>query len=154
MNSVKLLSFQRDILRTLTGPSPEADGLLLIAQGLGLRAIVVALLKHYGDSSKSVLVLNVTEDEQESLRDDLGMKLQICSYETPARERSAPTAYVTRHTSLNANADADARSEMYKRGSIISLTTQVLVIDMLTKTCPHDQIRGLMIFHAEKYVSR
>ena len=42
------------------------------------------------------------------------------------------------------------RQELYRRGGIFSVTSQILIVDMLQSTLPTEMITGFMILHAER----
>lgn len=42
---------------------------------------------------------------------------------------------------------------LYKGGGLISVTSRILVVDMLQSDIPTDMITGILVLHAEKYVS-
>ena len=132
MSSDAILSFQRTILSNLTQPGPAAlsDGLLIIARGLGLRTIISRFLKIYDEPTNLVLLVNATEDEERSLSEELGMRLRAIGHELPSKERQAS----------------------YAKGGILSVTSRILVVDMLNKIIPLEHITGLVIMHAETYV--
>ena len=44
------------------------------------------------------------------------------------------------------------RQELYKRGGLISVTSRILVVDMLQEDIPVQLITGMLILHAEKCV--
>lgn len=39
---------------------------------------------------------------------------------------------------------------MYRKGGLFSVTSRILVVDMLQNTIPIDMITGIMVLHAEK----
>lgn len=43
--------------------------------------------------------------------------------------------------------------ELYKSGGLLSVTSRILVVDMLTKIIPVDLISGVVVLHAETCVS-
>lgn len=45
------------------------------------------------------------------------------------------------------------RQELYKQGGLMSVTSRILVVDMLQSDIPTDLITGIIVLHAEKYVS-
>lgn len=47
----------------------------------------------------------------------------------------------------------DHRRDLYKGGGLISVTSQILVVDMLQSDIPTDLITGIIVLHAEKYTS-
>jgi DNA excision repair protein ERCC-4 len=42
------------------------------------------------------------------------------------------------------------RQELYRRGGIFSVTSQILVVDMLQSILPTELMTGIMILHAER----
>ncbi|CUA73275.1 DNA excision repair protein ERCC-4 [Rhizoctonia solani] len=43
-----------------------------------------------------------------------------------------------------------ARNELYNRGGLVSVTSRILVVDMLKKDIPTEKITGIVVMHAEK----
>ena len=44
------------------------------------------------------------------------------------------------------------RQDLYKRGGLMSVTSRILVVDMLQSDIPIDLITGILVLHAEKCV--
>lgn len=44
------------------------------------------------------------------------------------------------------------RQDLYKKGGLISVTSRILVVDMLQSDIPTDLITGLLVMHAERPV--
>jgi len=125
---VRLLPYQRTILETMSATTPGSDGLLIIARGLGLRAILAGLLRLYARPENMVLLINATEEEERGLSEELHQNLKVLGFEMPAKERRA----------------------VYRNGGIISVTTRIIVVDMLDGTCPRSAITGLVVLHADR----
>ena len=125
---VRLLPYQRSILETMSATTPGSDGLLIIARGLGLRAILTGLLRLYARPENMVLLINATEEEERGLSEELHQNLKVLGFEMPAKERRA----------------------VYRNGGIISVTTRIIVVDMLDGTCPRSAITGLVVLHADR----
>lgn len=45
------------------------------------------------------------------------------------------------------------RQSLYKQGGLISVTSRILVVDMLQGDIPIELVTGMIVMHAEKYVS-
>ncbi|KAL1915153.1 uncharacterized protein VTP21DRAFT_7634 [Calcarisporiella thermophila] len=124
------LEFQRQIVTELLAE----DGLLILARGLGLPSILCALLQIYSAPEHLVLLLNTNQEEETALREELavnGVKqpgLRVINNETPASERS----------------------EIYKSGGILSITSRILIVDMLNKSIPTHIVSGILVNHAER----
>ncbi|TDL21605.1 hypothetical protein BD410DRAFT_815247 [Rickenella mellea] len=127
-----LLQFQRSILETIHDPS-NSD-LTVLARGLGLRKIVCTLLKIYDGPQNLVLLVNATSEEEASIGEDLGVMgcrkpgLRVVSYEMGKKDRQS----------------------LYKQGGLISVTSRILVVDMLQSDIPTELITGLIVLHAER----
>ena len=46
----------------------------------------------------------------------------------------------------------DFRQDLYKKGGLISVTSQIFTVDMLTADIPTHLITGVIILHAERYL--
>ncbi|GAA5880947.1 hypothetical protein JCM16303_005184 [Sporobolomyces ruberrimus] len=119
-----MLSFQRDILSQLTG---GPDALVIMARGLGLRSVVTTFLKVYDMPEKLVFLLNATVDEERGLAEEVGMRMKIVGYDLPEA----------------------TRQRMYKDGGLFSVSTTILVTDMLKGSVPVDLVTGVVVLHAE-----
>jgi DNA excision repair protein ERCC-4 len=42
------------------------------------------------------------------------------------------------------------RQEAYRKGGILSVTSRILVVDMLNKIIPTATVAGMLVLHAEK----
>ncbi|KAJ1579870.1 hypothetical protein NDA12_007357 [Ustilago hordei] len=133
-----LLPFHCQIVNSLVpsqDDSPdEGDALVIIARGLGLRRIVSTILRIYDSPNSLVILVNATSEEESGIGEELttlGVRkpgLRAIHHEMPAKQRS----------------------EMYLSGGIMSVTSRILVVDMLSKRIPTGLITGLVVLHAEK----
>ncbi|KAL0961548.1 hypothetical protein HGRIS_006487 [Hohenbuehelia grisea] len=127
-----LLSFHAAICAKIV--DPVQNDLLILAPGLGLRRVLCALMKTYDDKKNLVLLLNATPEEESEIGEELSLigcrkpGLRTVGYETGSKERQ----------------------EIYKQGGLISVTSRILVVDILQSDIPTHLITGLLILHAEK----
>jgi len=101
--------------------------------------------------------INATPDEEAGLGEllsTMGVRrpgLRIVSFEMPGKERSvfscSPPPFLPRSSFLPCFA---SRRALYHAGGLISVTSRILVVDMLTKNIPTEMISGLVVLHAEK----
>ncbi|KAJ3100885.1 hypothetical protein HDU97_001875 [Phlyctochytrium planicorne] len=121
-----------------------ADGFLVIAKGLGLRPVLLTFLKLHADKKNLVFLINSTGKELESFKEDViaaaveygamsdivvdPMHFHIINNETPAAERAA----------------------IYVAGGLVSITSRILVVDMLNGTVPMHLITGILVNNAHK----
>ncbi|BGP43109.1 DNA repair protein RAD16 [Rhodotorula kratochvilovae] len=132
VDSSQLLPFQRSVLRQLVppenAPPTTGDALLIMARGLGLRTVITTFLKIYDMPEKLVLVVNATADEERSFAEEVGMRLKVIGYEVTD----------------------DKRERMYKDGGLFSVTSRILIVDMLKGRIPTSLITGMVVLHAEE----
>ena len=85
--------------------------------------------------------------------------LRVLTYEMGSKERSvSPSSIEDRPlgraprplTSLRPT--PVARNTLYLQGGLFSVTSRILVVDLLTKNVPPEMITGLMVLHAEQCV--
>ncbi|KAF8639006.1 hypothetical protein AX17_001785 [Amanita inopinata Kibby_2008] len=127
-----LLSYHKKILEDIHDPANSE--LLVIARGLGLRRIICTLMKIYDSPKNLVLLVNATQEEEYGIGEELNIMgcrnpgLRVIGYETGSKERQV----------------------LYKAGGLISVTSRILVVDMLQSDIPIDLITGLIVLHAER----
>ncbi|GAA5837199.1 hypothetical protein JCM5353_001595 [Sporobolomyces roseus] len=130
-DSQALLPFQRDLLTELIpseGATPTStDGMVIMARGLGLRSVVTTFLKIYDMPEKLVFLLNATADEERGFAEEVGMRLKIVGYDLPEA----------------------TREKMYKDGGLFSVSSTILITDMLKGSVPVELITGMVVMHAE-----
>ncbi|KAF9030370.1 hypothetical protein BDZ89DRAFT_1159420 [Hymenopellis radicata] len=128
-----LLPFHTKILTELHDPSTSE--LVVLARGLGLRRILCTLMKIYDSPQNLVLLVNATPEEETEIGEELGIMgcrkpgLRVIGYETGTSK---------------------ARQELYKGGGLISVTSRILVVDMLQNDIQIDLITGIIVLHAER----
>lgn len=127
-----LLPFHTAILEKIHDPSTSE--LALIARGLGLRRIVCKLLQIYDSPQNLVILVNASQEEASAIGEELGVLgcrnpgLRIIAFETGKKERQ----------------------ELYKKGGLLAVTSQILTVDMLTGDIPTHLITGIVLLHAER----
>ncbi|KAI0347344.1 hypothetical protein BDW22DRAFT_1351756 [Trametopsis cervina] len=127
-----LLSFHTSLLSKIHDPSQSE--LVLLARGLGLRRLVCTLLRIYDSPQSLVLLVNASADEEAAIGEELGVLgcrapgLRIVGFETVKRDRQ----------------------DLYKKGGLVSITSQILTVDMLTGDLPTALVTGIIMLHAER----
>lgn len=124
------LQYQREILDELLAE----DGFLILSRGLGLRRIICALLKIYSHTNHLVILLNTPANEEIIIKEELA--------EMGVRK---PGLRV-----VNNEMGTKERSELYLSGGILSITSRILIVDLLTKRIPSYLITGILVNHAER----
>ncbi|KAI9511512.1 hypothetical protein F5148DRAFT_1171066 [Russula earlei] len=132
MSLGSLLPFHQAILEEIH--DPLTSQLVLLARGLGLRKIVCTLMQIYDQSTNLVLLVNASADEEAAIGEELGIMgcrkpgLRVVGYEMGKKDRQ----------------------DLYKNGGLISVTSRILVVDMLQSDLPTELVTGLLVLHAEK----
>lgn len=133
-----LLPFHRAILHRLIPAENDElrDLLVILAPGLGLRKVVSTLLRVYARPNSLILVLNASESEVAAMNhciSMLGMNENVIQ-------------------DIHHDMSAKQRAELYVSGGIISVTSRILVVDMLSKRVPTNALTGMVVLHAERVV--
>lgn len=128
-----LLPFHTNIIQEIHDPSTSE--LIILARGLGLRRIICTLMKIYDSPQNLILLVNATPEEETEIGEELGIMgcrkpgLRVVDYETGTSKD---------------------RQNLYKNGGLISVTSRILVVDMLQTDIPIDLVTGILVLHAEK----
>ncbi|KAI9208291.1 uncharacterized protein BJ171DRAFT_438598 [Polychytrium aggregatum] len=115
--------------------SPEdGDGLMIAAKGLGIRSVILTFLKIYASPSNLVLLINTPLREAESYLDDLALD----------------DPHTKAHINVINQATSAERSLIYLGGGVVSVSSRVLVVDLLNKVVPVEKITGIIVNHAHR----
>ncbi|KAI9891909.1 MAG: hypothetical protein M1814_002294 [Vezdaea aestivalis] len=139
-SAVKLslpLEYQQDIYKELK----EDDEVVVLAKGLGLLRIVANLLYSFRTAGQClILIIGADDPERYWLSEEL--------IELSAINRSPVI------TGLNAvtaeSMTLQAREDLYKEGGVISVTSRILITDLLVKVVDPATITGIIVLHAER----
>ena len=130
-----LLPYHRAILERLVPEDDQLRDLLVIsAPGLGLRRVVTTLLRVYYSPQHLVLLLNAEPRDVKGINHDLGTLglrhdvIQPLHYEMPSIQRQ----------------------QLYLSGGILSVTSRILIVDLLAKRLPTQLVTGVIVLHAER----
>ncbi|KAE8226227.1 hypothetical protein CF319_g1147 [Tilletia indica] len=110
------------------------NALVILARGLGLRRLVATVLKIYDGSHNLVILVNAQPEEEAALAEEL----TTLGVKRPGLR------------SVSHEMNAKTRQELYLSGGLLSVTSRILVVDMLNKRIPTHLITGIVVLHAEK----
>ncbi|KAL3422310.1 DNA repair protein [Phlyctema vagabunda] len=134
------LKYQQELFQELR----SKDQLVILARGLGLLRLVTNLLHSY-DAAGNNLILVVGADEREN------------GWIGEALAEHAAISMAPRARGLSVvNTDmmtVGRREKMYAKGGIFSITSRILVVDLLTSLLDPETITGLVVLHADKIVA-
>ncbi|KAJ5708628.1 DNA repair protein [Penicillium malachiteum] len=134
------LQYQQDIFTELRAE----DELVILARGLGLLQLITNFL-HFHDAAGNNLVLVVGADEREN--EWIGEALS----EHNDRSKS-PLARGLRIINTE-KATVPVREGIYSRGGILSVTSRILVTDLLSKLLDPEKVTGIVILHADRVIA-
>jgi DNA excision repair protein ERCC-4 len=112
------------------------DGLLVLAEGLGIERIFLNIVKLYCSPTHFVLIINTSEEEENYFLSKLKQ----------ANVVDLPKRITTETHSIN------ERTQAYMQGGCYFITTRILVVDLLTDRIPVDLINGILVYKAHKIV--
>ncbi|PQE05054.1 putative MUS-38 involved in nucleotide excision repair protein [Rutstroemia sp. NJR-2017a BBW] len=134
------LKYQQEIFQELR----QKDELVVLARGLGLLRLVTNLLHSY-DAAGNNLIILVGADEREN------------GWIGEALAEHAAISMAPRARGLSVvNTDVmsvGTREKMYAQGGIFSITSRILVVDLLTSLLDPETITGVVVLHADKVVA-
>ncbi|KAJ5094696.1 DNA repair protein [Penicillium angulare] len=134
------LQYQQDIFTDLRAE----DELVVLARGLGLLQLITNFL-HFHDAAGNNLVLVVGADDREN--EWIGEALSEHNDRT-----KSPLARGLRVINTE-KATVPVREGIYSRGGILSVTSRILVTDLLSKLLEPEKVTGMVILHADKVVA-
>jgi DNA excision repair protein ERCC-4 len=120
------------------------DELVVLARGLGLMRLVTNLLHSY-DAAGNNLIVVVGADEREN--GWLGEALAEHAAISMSPKARGLTVVNTDFQSVG------AREKMYSAGGIFSVTSQILVVDLLTGLLNPETVTGLVVMHADRVIA-
>jgi len=134
------LKYQQELFQELR----QKNELVLLARGLGLLRLVTNLLHSYDAAGNSlILVVGAEERENGWIGEALAEHAAI-SRSSKARGLSVVNTDLT---------SVETRRKMYEQGGIFSITSRILVVDLLVRLMPTESIAGVVVLHADKVVA-
>ncbi|KAI5921886.1 DNA repair protein [Camillea tinctor] len=134
------LEYQQHLFQELRAE----DELVVIAKGLGLMRLVNNLLHSYDAAGNNLIIIVGAEDRENGW---IGEALAEHAAISMAPKARGLTVVNTDFTSVG------AREKMYAKGGIYSITSRILVVDLLTGLLNPESITGVVVLHADKVVA-
>ncbi|KAI8190417.1 DNA repair protein rad16 [Colletotrichum sp. SAR 10_75] len=134
------LEYQQNLFQELR----NEDELVVLARGLGLMRLVTNLLHSYDAAGNNLIILVGAEDRENNWIGEALAEHAAISMSPNAR---GLTVVNTDFTSVG------AREKMYARGGIFSITSRILVVDLLTNLLDTEKVTGLVVLHADRVVA-
>jgi hypothetical protein len=127
-----MLGFHEQMVSELV----EADGVTVLAAGLGLTKVLASLLRlHVQEKSGELVLLLSTSDEQrQALREEL---------QEQDATAALPLEINNEYTSLE-------RMQCYAKGGVFFITSRILIVDMLNERVPLSKVAGVVVNNAHR----
>ena len=140
-----MFEFQREIIRDLELNPKEkdviesnSDGLLILCKGLDLESILISFVKVYCVPQSLVLLLNCFHTD-------------ILAIEYALKKHfSATKVHPELFRTVTSDTPSAARSALYLTGGVFSISSQILVLDILNGVIPMHLVSGLLVNHAHR----
>nr|XP_020498192.1 DNA repair endonuclease XPF [Labrus bergylta] len=126
-----LLEFETEMFLSLFG----SDGLLVVAEGMGIDRILLQFMRVYSEPGSLVLLLNTTTAEQEYFTEQL---------------RVEGVTHLPR--TVTSDVQSAERYNVYTEGGVLFVTSRILVVDFLTDRIPAHLITGILVYRAHKII--
>uniref|UniRef100_A0AAQ5Z304 DNA repair endonuclease XPF n=1 Tax=Amphiprion ocellaris TaxID=80972 RepID=A0AAQ5Z304_AMPOC len=126
-----LLEFETEMFLSLFG----CDGLLVVAEGMGVDRILLQFMRVYSEQGSLVLLLNTTTPEQEYFTEQL---------------RVEGVTHLPR--TVTSDVQSAERYNVYTEGGVLFVTSRILVVDFLTDRIPAHLISGILVYRAHKII--
>ncbi|XP_077406225.1 DNA repair endonuclease XPF [Vanacampus margaritifer] len=126
-----LLEFETEMFLSLF----SCDGLLVVAEGMGIDRILLQFMRVYSEQGSLVLLLNTTTPEQEYLTEQLQVE---------------GVTHLPR--TVTSEVQGTERYDVYTKGGVLFVTSRILVVDFLTDRIPAHLISGILVYRAHKII--
>ncbi|KFA49712.1 hypothetical protein S40293_01383 [Stachybotrys chartarum IBT 40293] len=131
------LEYQQSLFQELR----VEDELVILARGLGLMRLVTNLLHSYDAAGNNLIVIVGAEERENAW---IGEALAEHAAISSAPKARGLTVVNTDFQSVG------AREKMYAGGGIFSITSRILVVDLLTNLLDPETVTGLLVLHADR----
>ena len=119
----------------------QGDGLIVLARGLGLPSIVSNVLHAVNLPGSLIILLGADEREEKWLGDSLATRVTRPGEAIRGRGLQIINSELT---------GVEKRQNAYARGGVFSITSRILIVDMLSGVIDTTQIAGLVVLKADK----
>lgn len=125
-----MLQFHEQIVAELV----EENGVTVIAAGLGLAKVLAALIRIHSQENGLVLLLSTSDAQRQSLVEEI--------------QEQDPAAPLPKD--INNQYTSAERIELYNKGGVFSITSRILIVDMLNERVPFKKVGGIIVNNAHR----
>ncbi|KHJ36204.1 putative mus38-like protein [Erysiphe necator] len=134
------LKYQQELFHELR----QKDELVIIARGLGLLRLITNVLHSYDAAGNNFILLIGANDRENGWIGEALAEQAAISATPKARGLTVINTEVM---------SVGNREKAYIQGGIFSITSQILVVDLLTGLLNPSTITGLIVLHAERIIA-
>ncbi|WPG98185.1 dna repair protein rad16 [Acrodontium crateriforme] len=131
------LDFQQEIFHSLR----SEDGLVVVARGLGLLRLVANLLHSYDAAGNNLILLVGADDRENGWLGEALAEQAVVSGSSRCRGLQVIKTDVM---------SVGAREKMYAGGGIFSITSRIMIVDLLSGLLDPATVTGMVVLHAER----
>ncbi|GAO47774.1 hypothetical protein G7K_1972-t1 [Saitoella complicata NRRL Y-17804] len=136
------LSLPLEYQRTAFKEVREEDGLVILARGLGLQRTIANLLHSYDTPGNLVVLVNADSREEDFIGEaiaELGAK----------SDNGGLGLRIVRNEGMG----VEKRQKLYVGGGLFSVSSRILVVDLLTGLLDPEKVTGLVVIRSERVVT-
>uniref|UniRef100_A0A3P8TNY0 DNA repair endonuclease XPF n=1 Tax=Amphiprion percula TaxID=161767 RepID=A0A3P8TNY0_AMPPE len=134
-----LLEFETEMFLGLFG----CDGLLVVAEGMGVDRILLQFMRVYSEQGSLVLLLNTTH---------LNSFFLIFLSQEYFTEQLRVEGVTHLPRTVTSDVQSAERYNVYTEGGVLFVTSRILVVDFLTDRIPAHLISGILVYRAPKII--
>ena len=139
-----MLTVSKEYQQALFQELRAEDELVILARGLGLMGIVTNLLHSYDAAGNNLIILANADDRENGWIGEALAEHAAVSMSPKARGLTAVNTDLT---------SVGVREKLYAKGGIFSITSRILVVDLLTNLLDPEMITGMLVLHADRVVA-
>ncbi|KAI9163384.1 MUS38-like protein [Paramyrothecium foliicola] len=144
VKKTEVLTFLKEYQQSLFQELRAEDEVVVLARGLGLMRLVTNLLHSYDAAGNNLIVIVGAEDRENNW---IGEALAEHAAISASPKARGLTVVNTDFQSVG------AREKMYAGGGIFSITSRILVVDLLTNLLDPETVTGLIVLHADRVIA-
>ncbi|GAB7363231.1 hypothetical protein MBLNU230_g3513t1 [Neophaeotheca triangularis] len=131
------LEYQQELFHS----QREEDSLLVLARGLGLLRLVTNLLHSYDAAGQNLILLVGADD-----RENTWIGEALAEHAAISRSPKARGLQLVNTDLMSVT----TRQKMYGGGGIFSITSRILIVDLLSGLLDPGMVTGMVVLHAER----
>ena len=120
----------------MVGELLEEDGITVLACGLGLVKVLASLLSLHSPADGLLLLLSTSDAQRQAIREEV--------------QDQDPNGHPSLPMDINSQNTSAERIELYNKGGAFSITSRILIVDMLNDRVPLHKVAGIVVNNAHR----